>query len=157
VWLTSTALVALIVSTIIYGWQRSYEHKHILLKEKRDLYLNIIRQVELMLFDLVNGKMDDDGYIPAHQNSREASVQLSMLKIYEAAGVFDAYRAVIAQFAIEAKRGVRPGLTHEELLEDIRMQRERLEEEMRIDLQDTVRAFDWFRKKRFRFKPYGPS
>lgn len=40
-WLTSTAIVALLVSTIIFGWQRSIEHQFLLRKEKRDHFRKI--------------------------------------------------------------------------------------------------------------------
>jgi hypothetical protein len=153
-WITSAAIVGLLVSTVIYAWQRRLEHQFLLQKEKRELFAEILRVADALFRDLIDGKMDDYAvYLLRNENSRQADHIMSILKLYESAGVFFAFRELRSQLKHEVDRGVRRGLSPEELLSDIQEKRSFLDDEMRRDLGATAVLFPWLIKPRFRFSP----
>lgn len=152
-WFTSAALVGLIVATILFVWQRKVEHQFLLRKEKRELFAKIIKQSEILFADLVNGKMDDPGYLSESQNHLEALHFLSILELYDSAGVYKCFRDLMAQYRVEVSRGVRPGLSPQQLLMEISEKKDLLLKEMQADLKDTVVVFPFQKRKRFRFRP----
>jgi len=149
-WISSAAIVGLIVSTVIYGWQRSLEYKFHLQKEKRELFGKVLRRSRLLFRDLIDGKMDDISFVWG-ENWVEAEGLLELLKLYEAPGVYAAFRALMNRLKEKGSEGVKPGLSPREQIADILELEDALAEEMRLELTDTVRSFKFLKRKRFRF------
>ena len=115
--------------------------------------MKVLRQSDLLFKDLIDGKMDDVGYTANNENSLEALRLLSVLKLYDAAGVYYAFRELVFQFKKEADRGFRSELEPSEILSEINAKKEFLENEMKVDLDETVLSWPFAKPKRFRFKP----
>ena len=71
-WLTSAALAALVVATVVFYWQRTIEHGFQLRKEKRELF----RELSATMGD-IGPRIDNDGFIES------PGIQALTKQIYE--------------------------------------------------------------------------
>lgn len=123
-------------------------------KEKRELFGRIVLQSKLLFRDLVSGKMDDISHLWENENWIEAEGLLALLKVYESPGVYVAFRELMGLYHKKGQAGVTPGLSPGEQIADLVHLESSMEEEMRIELHDTVKPFQFLKKKRFRFAPH---
>lgn len=98
--------------------------------------------------------MDKTSEYSVHsENSFEANLLQAELRVYESAGVSYVFEKLLAKCFEKAKVGYDPSLGPEGNMSELNELKLELENEIVIDLQQTVVHIAWAKKKRYRFAP----
>jgi len=134
-WVTSAALAALLVATIVFYWQRTIEHGFQLRKEKRELF----RELSATMGD-IGPRIDDDQFLASSglQEFTKQIYELDILGCRELSDRASKFRKLLVDSHAEVCGPKAPSEKRRvELLKTVGSEHARIVAAMQVDLQFT--------------------